>query len=161
MYNRVSLQWLSRLVSQIPGWGTASLHVTMASKSLLHLEHIGDFILVLWGLMHHAIECVTFVIYTLSWTFSGSSTLRITSVYTDNPWVIFLLYVRKPLIRVYFVAVVICGCTVYMWQRLSHKTVQWLPGTMRQECVIVIRTGPGGMSRLCFRMRSNCGRLNL
>jgi len=63
LYNRVSLQWLSRLVSQVPGWGTASIHVTMATKSLLHLEHIGDFILVLWGLMHHAFECVTYVYY--------------------------------------------------------------------------------------------------
>ena len=98
----------------------------------------------------------------LSWTFPGSSALRITSVYMDNPWVIFLWFsVRKPLIRVFYVAVVICGGTVYMWQRLSHETVQWLPGTMRHECVIVIRTWSGGINRLCFRMQSNCGRLNL
>jgi len=53
----------------------------------------------------------------------------------------------------------LCSCTVYMWQRLLHDSFQWLPGTMRHEWVIVIRTGSGGSNRLCFRMQSNCGRL--
>jgi hypothetical protein len=51
--------------------------------------------------------------------------------------------------------------SLYYRQRLLHATIQWLPGTMMQECVIVKRAVSGGINRLCFGMRINSGRLSL
>ena len=158
LYNRVWWQWLSRMVSQVLGWGTAGFPDTMAMKSLCIWNISLMFNLVLWGLMHHAFECVTFVIRMLSWTFSGSSTLRFISVYTDNPWVKFLWF--PVLQNLWYVF------SAWLYRLYTATIIAWnfsvVTGNNEpHECVIVIRTGSGGINRLCFRMRSNCGRLNL
>ena len=87
------------------------------------------FNLVPWGLTLDAFECVIFVIRALAWTFSDSSTWWIVSVYMDNPWDVFLWFSFSWTSDTRFLRSRIS----YMWQRLSHETIHWLPGTMMYE----------------------------